>query len=105
MYVFSSCLALCGQVVKFVIILAFKAGTHTEFQVPTSCVSPFQDSVFGEIYFILFWAFLAVAPILNLLQVPTGCVWQLPNPVFGEIRLILGPFWPGTHTEFVSGTS
>ena len=43
-----------------------------------------------------------MARTLNLLQVPTGCVWQLPNPVFGEICLILEPFWPGTHTEFVS---
>lgn len=31
LYVFSSCLALFAQVVKFLIILACKAGTHTEF--------------------------------------------------------------------------
>ena len=61
--------------------------------------------MFAEIYFIAFWFFLAMAHMLNLFQVPTGCVWQLPKPVFGEICLISGPFWPGTHTEFVSGAN
>ena len=41
--------------VKFVIILAFTAGAHTELVLgaKTSCAGLFQDSVFGEIYFIL----------------------------------------------------
>ena len=58
----------------------------------------------GEIHFILFWYFLAVAHILNLFQVP-GVFGNYRTPSSVKFVLILEPFWPGTHTEFVSGAN